>query len=280
MERFLVKKHWTSFKNGKVIVNCPTEDLAKQFLGYCEEKGINWRSGDPASSKTYFEELGDQLCYDTTLLDGMTRASIWEHQMYAPEIPILQFQGFGSLKKNPEKSVKAIFNPSISKENLNLIKGMIEGKWVLNCKTEEVAKELLKYLDSKGYAWTSGYSLVEDTHFTSYKSETCYSRIYNQGSKDVSYSGSEFYKKEGVVIKEFKGFKIANPSKEVVVETFTYFKCPECGKLHTAEDWDKETGKRFRTVNSILGNRKEDSYFICPTCKLMVDGEEITKVVK
>lgn len=45
MEKFSLEKHWDGFLNGKIAVNCPTEELANEFLQWCHSGGLKWGDG-------------------------------------------------------------------------------------------------------------------------------------------------------------------------------------------------------------------------------------------
>lgn len=47
-------------------------------------------------------------------------------------------------------------------------------KVAINCKTEEQAKNLLKWADSKGLTWSSGISYLEKTDWYVYREYNCY----------------------------------------------------------------------------------------------------------
>lgn len=57
------KKLWNEFLNGKLAINCRTENQAKKFLKYCEEQGLKWDSGDLITSKTYWSVYNESTCY-------------------------------------------------------------------------------------------------------------------------------------------------------------------------------------------------------------------------
>lgn len=65
MEKFDIKKHWKDFINNKLVVNCETEELAKEFLQYCHEQGIKWRSGNSLlyDDDSSWEILRENTCY-------------------------------------------------------------------------------------------------------------------------------------------------------------------------------------------------------------------------
>ena len=48
------KEIWTSFKEGKTVINCQTEEEAKEFMKLCEKDYLKWTGGIKATSITYF----------------------------------------------------------------------------------------------------------------------------------------------------------------------------------------------------------------------------------
>ena len=46
MENFNLEKHWNDFRDNRLVVACPTELLATEFLTYCQDRGIAWCSGN------------------------------------------------------------------------------------------------------------------------------------------------------------------------------------------------------------------------------------------
>ncbi|MEG2289597.1 MAG: hypothetical protein RSC24_06480 [Clostridium sp.] len=56
--------NWEDFKAGKTVINCKTEELAKDFLSRCHDEGIKWRSNDeikPERSIWYWAK--EDTCY-------------------------------------------------------------------------------------------------------------------------------------------------------------------------------------------------------------------------
>ncbi len=57
-----MKFNWDEFKNGKVAVNCDTEEKAKEFVKECFERGMKWVNF--TESKTMFDWYKKYTCYD------------------------------------------------------------------------------------------------------------------------------------------------------------------------------------------------------------------------
>lgn len=55
---------------------------------------------------------------------------------------------------------------------------------VVNCKTEEEAKEFLEILDGDGIEWVTGNELITKNNWGEYKEHTCY-RINNYKKNDI-----------------------------------------------------------------------------------------------
>ena len=77
------------------------------------------------------------------------------------------------------------------------------GKMTVNCKSEELAKEFLKYCHENNMKWGGGYSLLSsDTEWNVHKSETCY-----WGRDDITCSSIDYCRNCGVNVIEFTGLK-------------------------------------------------------------------------
>jgi hypothetical protein len=76
-------------------------------------------------------------------------------------------------------------------------------KVVVNCKTEEEAKEYFKFLTSKRIVWISGTELKEKTLFNSHKEKTCYEVMSN----GLVYSGIDYYIRQRYTIIDYKYIK-------------------------------------------------------------------------
>ena len=51
------------FKQGKVAVNCRTEEAAKKFLKECENEGLKWASGDKPTSLNWWRSCRENTTY-------------------------------------------------------------------------------------------------------------------------------------------------------------------------------------------------------------------------
>ena len=78
MKKFDIKKHWEDFKQGKIAVNCRTEDLAIEFLKYCHNKGLKWGSGASLLELNYWHNYESKMCY--SYHNGMTKENINYYQ--------------------------------------------------------------------------------------------------------------------------------------------------------------------------------------------------------
>jgi hypothetical protein len=52
------------FKQGKVAVNCRTEEAAKKFLQECENEGLRWTFGGIATNSTAWNRYKEKTCFD------------------------------------------------------------------------------------------------------------------------------------------------------------------------------------------------------------------------
>lgn len=54
---------WDRFKNKEFVVNCDTEEKAKDFLDECSRKGMTWGNGDSLLDKTNWENYKESTYY-------------------------------------------------------------------------------------------------------------------------------------------------------------------------------------------------------------------------
>lgn len=66
---------------------------------------------------------------------------------------------------------------------------------VVNCKTEEDANDLLRYLDSKGAYWTTGNTLLKDNNYNEYAENTCYRISTFKSNIEITYNNTSFFEK-------------------------------------------------------------------------------------
>jgi hypothetical protein len=87
LEKFDVNKHWNGFINHNLAVNCPTEELSREFINYCKNNKISWFGTDDGCW-TYRKE---NTCYWAE--NGEIS---WEGINYANEMGcnVVQFTGF------------------------------------------------------------------------------------------------------------------------------------------------------------------------------------------
>jgi len=90
MEKFNVEKHWDDFNEGKLVVNCPTEELANEFLRYCHNQNKQW-SIESLLCHNNWNTYEEQTCY-CSRNPTMEYSSIkyWERNNFK----IIEFQGF------------------------------------------------------------------------------------------------------------------------------------------------------------------------------------------
>lgn len=46
-----------------IVVNCPTEELAEEFLEMADNFGYKWNSGDRYTCLNYYRDYADKTCY-------------------------------------------------------------------------------------------------------------------------------------------------------------------------------------------------------------------------
>jgi hypothetical protein len=63
LAKFDVNKDWENFKNDKLAVNCPTEELAKEFVLYCKDNGVAWQDEEP-NDETEWNDYKTNTCYE------------------------------------------------------------------------------------------------------------------------------------------------------------------------------------------------------------------------
>jgi len=160
MEIFDIEKHWDDFKNNKLVVNCPTQELANEFHDYCSKQNITW-FGHSIKNNYWSDE---STCYRHQT--SLTFADIehYENEHYT----IVEFQGLSKDKikieiKIPTETSKEIIKVIYhNKETIVLIKS--DGRYykgVVSChyqdtydkeigfqRAYEIARE--KYNEFKG----------------------------------------------------------------------------------------------------------------------------------
>lgn len=133
---------------------------------------------------------------------------------------------------------------------------LLKGK-VVNCQTEEEAKEFLSFMHENGYKWVDGTSLIYMTCFSD-GVVTCYST--NNVNNNISYSDKALFKNKGYEVITYQQFKqLINENnmetKEVKIQvpegyeidkensTFDCIKFKPIKKVLTYEDVAKELFK-------------------------------------
>ena len=96
METFK-KKDWQEFLDGRLAVNCPTEELANEFVFSEKLKEIHtWRD------HTYWNESKDQTCY--TMKYGFSYS--YRTWFVTNGFPIKEFKGWDAFNFNAEELKK------------------------------------------------------------------------------------------------------------------------------------------------------------------------------
>jgi len=85
------------------------------------------------------------------------------------------------------------------KEHLNKF---IDGQYAINCKTEELADEFLRYCHKLGIKWCSGQDFEGLNEWNRHKKETC----YWANEREMEYCSIDYYKNKQLIIIEFTGF--------------------------------------------------------------------------
>lgn len=61
---------WDAFKRGEFVVNCRTEEAAKDFCHAMHERGMRWSNGASYDKETFWPTFEDKTCYDASGLYG------------------------------------------------------------------------------------------------------------------------------------------------------------------------------------------------------------------
>lgn len=78
----------------------------------------------------------------------------------------------------------------------------IERKMIVHCKSEQEAKELIKWSFKCGYRWIPEVFSVKDTNYENYKEETCY--LFGHYESDgICIENLKYYKGRNIKIIEF-----------------------------------------------------------------------------
>lgn len=178
------KKLLERAKTEKIAIHVLVEAQAIILLKKLGEKGYTWGSGDKITTETYYKTYQEDTCYDfeqkNKVWYGLC-SSYLENDYTIIEFSEIYFAEY-----------MITFN-----ELLEITKSE---KISIHVSNEEQATTLLKALDKNGYEWSCGGKLTFDTHYKTYKENTCYD--FRQ-KKEVCYSPLVWYQKEGYTIIEF-----------------------------------------------------------------------------
>jgi len=84
------------------------------------------------------------------------------------------------------------------------INDFIDGKYAVNCKTEELANEFLNYCSKLGITWCTDRELINWNEWGKYKEETS----FHKNKYGLEFGSSSFYKKESdYIVIEFTGLE-------------------------------------------------------------------------
>jgi len=197
MEKFNLEKHWDDFQNSRLIVNCKTEDLAKEFLNYCQSKDFNWAFNRPTEIN-YWDKYKENTFY------GGSDNHLWYNDIsdydhyFSERYTLVEFKGFvqNDLKIKTESNVPKETTKEIieviyhRKETIVLIK--TNGKYykgLSRCHNEDTYDKeqgfMIAYQRAKENQQKSNKSfakqenLQENSNNISY--ETCRHNNFNSG---------------------------------------------------------------------------------------------------
>ena len=123
MEQFTLDKHWDKFTNGKVVVNCKTNELTSEFFKYCDGQGIAWVGGEKllGSDNNWFNETTTYRCNQNTY---MSYANI---QYYKEDgYKVVEFTGFGENVVGRDTGIRISFSPLLNSHPTTTTKESIE----------------------------------------------------------------------------------------------------------------------------------------------------------
>jgi len=93
MEIYNHKKYWNDFLNGKIAVNCPIEESAKEFLTWCDSGGLKWGDGNSLMTNNGWGCHKKETSYQYGNY-GMVHCRYEFYIEYNTVIKVVQFQGF------------------------------------------------------------------------------------------------------------------------------------------------------------------------------------------
>ena len=95
MEKFNLEKHWTKFKRDELVINCKTEELARELLTYCHGEGMTWITGIELTKNnwTIYREGTCYYCFGNEMQYGsLGYSQEYNHNM-------VEFDGFNPKPK-------------------------------------------------------------------------------------------------------------------------------------------------------------------------------------
>ncbi|SNS23624.1 hypothetical protein SAMN05446037_1006153 [Anaerovirgula multivorans] len=216
----------------KMAVHCKTKELSDKFLNKLELSGFDTLLSDR------WNIYGKNTCY--SIYKGKVyygRYSYYESEDYE----IHEFEGW-----EEELRIKTI-------EQLQ----KLGKKDVIRCKTLDLATEFLAKLHSKGYRWASHDSLVGESNWDKYGSQTCY---FVEG-KQLCYSDDLYFERNGFKIYEFEGWEDElNIKKGMIIHCET-----EQQAIRLLEDLDRRGYKWLSgsslTLHASWGIHKEETCY-------------------
>lgn len=191
------EKIWSNFVNEKLLINCETEQEAKEFCLYCHKKGYKW----------YFDDKGDNQ-----LINNSRWNTFKEKSFYSPYLTGIHCGSIDNImkqyKNNIVKYKDIIKEPELPKEinihnkdepkpNKIIINKIhwnyfLNGNIAVNCEIKQEAKEFLDYCHSKGLKWVNGDPLIGNNYWNVNKEKTSYR--YDKKRNGLNYSDIMFYK--------------------------------------------------------------------------------------
>jgi len=103
------------------------------------------------------------------------------------------------------------------------------GKYVVNCKTEALAKEFLALCEDNGYKWCNGKKLLDEISWGNYGRNTCYSN----GQYGMEYCSVDYFERKSTYMVDFTGTKSKlnkidpkNPPRALLSPFATYIQPP------------------------------------------------------
>lgn len=139
---------------------------------------------------------------------------------------------------------------------------LLKGK-VVNCQTEEEAKEFLSFMHENGYKWMAGNSLIEKNYWAVNGMDSCY--YCSVESKDLEYGHKRYVEKDKFKVITYQQFKrlINNEDMEIKeaksytldelkseVDKFRNYLLKVCGKNECAINVEFEYNETISTFSA------------------------------